>query len=163
MHPISPCLWFDQNAEEAVAFYLSVFPGSRILGTTRYSEGAPAPAGSVMTIDFEINGSHFTALNGGPYFSFSPAISFVIHCDDQAEIDYYWERLRDGGKPEPCGWIKDRFGVSWQLVPVQLMRLLEEGEQARIARMTTALLQMQKLDLAALLTAYHGDATIRPN
>lgn len=156
MHPISPCLWFDHNAEEAVAFYLAVFPQGRILSTTYYSDGAPAPAGSVMTITFELNGSPFTALNGGPYFSFSPAISFVIHCDDQTEIDYYWERLGNGGKPEQCGWLKDRFGVSWQLVPVQLMTWLAEGEKTRIARMTAALMQMQKLDLNTLIAAYEG-------
>lgn len=109
-----------------------------------------------MTITFEINGSRFIALNGGPYFTFSPAISLVILCDDQAQIDYYWERLCDGGRPEQCGWLKDRFGISWQLVPVQLMQLLEEGEQTRIAQMTAALLRMQKLDLAGLLSAYHA-------
>lgn len=158
MHPISPCLWFDDNAEQAVAFYLTVFPQGRILSTTFYSEGAPAPAGSVMTIAFEINGSPFIALNGGPYFSFSPALSLVIHCADQAEIDYYWERLGDGGKPEQCGWLKDRFGVSWQLVPIQLMTLLAQGEKAGIARMTAALMRMQKLDLHTLITAYEGRA-----
>lgn len=164
MHPISPCLWFDNDAEQAVAFYLTVFPQGRILSTTYYNEGAPAPAGSVMTIVFELNGSPFIALNGGPYFSFSPAISLVIYCDDQAEIDYYWERLCDGGKPEQCGWLKDRFGVSWQLVPMQMMTLLARGEDAGIARMTAALMSMQKLDLHALLVAYHGgSATIRPN
>lgn len=156
MHLISPCLWFDHNAEEAVAFYLTVFPQGRILSTTYYSEGAPAPAGSVMTITFELNGGEFTALNGGPYFSFSPAISFVIHCDGQADIDYYWDRLCAGGKPQQCGWLKDRFGVSWQLVPVQLMTWLAEGEKVRIARMTAALMQMQKLDLNTLLAAYEG-------
>lgn len=158
MHPISPCLWFDDNAEQAVAFYLTVFPQGRILSTTYYSEDAPAPAGSVMTIAFEINGSPFIALNGGPYFSFSPALSLVIHCADQAEIDYYWERLGDGGKPEQCGWLKDRFGVSWQLVPIQLMTLLAQGEKAGIARMTAALMRMQKLDLHTLITAYEGRA-----
>jgi len=156
MQPICPCLWFDHNAEEAVAFYLSVFPQGRVLRTTYYSDGAPAPVGSVMTISFEINGSEFTALNGGPYFSFSPAISFVIHCDDQAEIDYYWDRLCAGGKPEQCGWLKDRFGVSWQLVPVHLLPLLAEGEKAGIARMTAELMQMQKLDLHTLIAAYQN-------
>lgn len=156
MQPICPCLWFDHNAEEAVALYLSVFPQGRVLRTTYYSDGAPAPVGSVMTISFEINGSEFTALNGGPYFSFSPAISFVIHCDDQAEIDYYWDRLCAGGKPEQCGWLKDRFGVSWQLVPVHLLPLLAEGEKAGIARMTAELMQMQKLDLHTLIAAYQN-------
>lgn len=154
MHPICPCLWFDQNAEEAVDFYLSVFPRGRLLSTTYYREGAPSPPGSVMTIHFELNGREFTALNGGPYFNFSPAISFAIYCKDQVDIDYYWERLCDGGKPEPCGWLKDRFGVSWQLVPVQLMALFAQGEQSKVARMTAALMQMQKLDLQALLAAY---------
>ena len=157
MNPISPCLWFADNAEQAVAFYLSVFSQGRILSTTYYSEGAPAPAGSVMTMTFEINGSQFIALNGGPYFSFSPAVSFVIHCDNQTEIDYYWARLCDGGKPQQCGWLKDRFGVSWQLVPVQLMRLLSEGEKAGVARMTAALMRMQKLDLRTLMAAYNGE------
>jgi len=165
MTSISPCLWFDQNAEEAVAFYLSVFPAAKILSTTCYSDGAPAPAGSVMTITFELNGCTFTALNGGPYFSFSPAISFVIPCVDQTEIDYYWERLCDGGKPEPCGWLKDRFGVSWQLLPNQLMQLLIDGDKAGVARMTASLIRMQKPDIATLLTAYHNEspAKICPN
>lgn len=156
MQPISPCLWFDANAEDAVKFYLAIFPNGRILNTTYYRDGAPAPAGSVMTITFEINRMEFTALNGGPYFSFSPAISFMIHCDSQADIDYYWNKLCDGGKPEQCGWLKDRFGISWQLVPKPVMTLLAEGEDVRIHKMTAALMQMQKLDLATLLDAYHS-------
>lgn len=156
MQSISPCLWFDNNAEEAVNFYLAVFKDGKILSTTRYGEGAPAPSGSLMTIGFRINGVEFTALNGGPYFTFSPAVSFVINCADQAEIDYYWDRLCEGGKAEMCGWLKDRFGVSWQVVPVQLMQLLATGESARVASMTSALMGMQKLDTAALLRAY-GD------
>lgn len=156
MQPITPCLWFNNNAEEAVRFYLSVFPRGRILSTTYYGEGAPAPAGSVMTITFELNNSEFTALNGGPFFSFSPAISFVITCTTQQEIDFYWDKLCDGGKPEQCGWLKDRFGVSWQLVPQQLMTLLTKGEKERIARMMTALMCMQRIDLETLIKAYES-------
>lgn len=156
MQPISPCLWFADNAEEAVSFYLSVFPRGRVISKTYYSEGAPAPAGSIMTITFEINGCEFTALNGGPYFSFSPAVSFMIACENQQEIDFYWDKLCNGGKPEQCGWLKDRFGVSWQLVPRQLMALMVDGEKHRITKMTAALLQMQKLDIAALLAAYEN-------
>lgn len=154
MQSLSPCLWFDNNAEEAVDFYMSVFRDSGILSTTRYGEGAPMPEGSLMTITFRINGMEFTALNGGPYFTFSPAISFVINCEDQAETDYYWDKLCDGGKAEQCGWLRDRYGVSWQVVPRQLMALLTSGDMQKNARMMGALMQMQKLNIATLLKAY---------
>ncbi len=156
MQSICPCLWFDNNAEEAANFYLSVFKDGEILSKTHYGEGAPAPAGSVMTVSFRINGAEFTALNGGPYFTFSPAVSFIINCRDQVETDYYWEKLCAGGKAEQCGWLKDRFGVSWQVVPTQLMELLQTGEPDKLGKMMSALMRMQRLDIQALLHAYHG-------
>jgi predicted 3-demethylubiquinone-9 3-methyltransferase (glyoxalase superfamily) len=152
---ITPFLWFDSNAEEAVAFYTSIFPNSRTLGVSRYPEGAPGPAGSVMTVDFELAGQRFTALNGGPRFRFNEAISFVVHCDSQAEIDAYWEKLTaGGGSPVQCGWLRDRFGLSWQIVPAALPELLEDP--VRGARVMQAILRMVKIDIAALKAAAGG-------
>lgn len=159
---IAPCLWFDDQAEQAVELYLSVFPNSRITGTARYGEAGrefhgKAP-GSVMTVAFELDGQPFTALNGGPVFRFNEAISLQVFCDTQAELDHYWDTLSDGGDPQArqCGWLKDRFGVSWQVVPTVLADMLDGGDSPRGQRVMAALLQMQKLDIATLQRACEG-------
>ncbi|MBC8069284.1 MAG: VOC family protein [Deltaproteobacteria bacterium] len=157
--PIHPCLWFDDRAEEAVAFYCSIFDDSKVLRTTRYVEGVEnpsgRPAGSVLTIDFRLRGQQFTALNGGPHFRFNEAISLVVDCENQAEVDRYWELLREGGDPksQQCGWLKDKFGVSWQIVPRGVDELISDSDPARARRATEALLKMKKLDIAALRKA----------
>jgi predicted 3-demethylubiquinone-9 3-methyltransferase (glyoxalase superfamily) len=156
MQKITPCLWFNGNAEEAVNYYLSVFKDAKKNAVSRYGEGAPVPAGTALTIDFELNGTPFQALNAGPEFTFSEAISFVVYCKDQAEVDYYWNRLGDGGEFQPCGWLKDRFGVSWQIVPVQLGEMMQDPDPARANRVMQALLGMGKLDIAGLQAAYRG-------
>ena len=152
---ITPFLWFNDNAEEAAKFYTSIFRDSKILTTTRYGEAGPAPAGSVMTVKFEVAGQQFVALNGGPHFTFSEAVSFVINCDTQEEIDAFWEKLSaDGGEKSRCGWLKDRFGVSWQVVPAALAEMVSADEPQRSDRVMQALLQMDKLDLRALQAAF---------
>jgi predicted 3-demethylubiquinone-9 3-methyltransferase (glyoxalase superfamily) len=151
MPKISPCLWFDDQGEEAAAFYTAIFPNSRITSTTRYPEGAPGPAGSVMTVTFELDGAEVIALNGGPAFTFDEAISLSVDCADQAEVDHYWEALqRDGGSESVCGWLKDRFGLSWQVVPVRLRELIADPDPDVAQRVTAAMLQMRKIDVAAL-------------
>lgn len=150
MNTITPCLWFDTEAEEAAAFYTSVFPGSRVLEVARYGEGAPRPAGTVMTVTFELDGQEFVALNGGPEFRFTEAVSFQVSCHDQEEVDEYWARLSEGGSEGPCGWLKDRFGLSWQIVPTRLSELLSDPDRDRAARAMAAMLGMQKIDIAAL-------------
>lgn len=155
MSPIAPCLWFDDQAEEAAAFYVSVFPNSRILSTIPYPDGAPGPAGSVMLVTFELDGVEVQALNGGPLFTFSEAISLVVTVEDQEEVDRLWETLTaDGGEPGQCGWLKDRYGLSWQIVPTGLAEMGADPE--RYARAMQALLQMTKIDLAALRAAADG-------
>jgi predicted 3-demethylubiquinone-9 3-methyltransferase (glyoxalase superfamily) len=150
-------LWFDGQAEEAAQFYVSVFENSGIGNVLRYTEAGPGPAGSVVTVDFTINGQRFVALNGGPEFTFSEAISFQIDCADQEEIDYYWTKLTEGGgAPSACGWLKDRFGVSWQVVPTALIEMIGDPDQEKAARATKAMLSMSKLDIAALRKAYDG-------
>ena len=162
LQKISPCLWFTHEAEEAVRFYTSIFPDSRIVRTTHYGEAGHEihgmPSGSVLTVAFELAGLAFTALNGGPLFRFSEAISLQVFCEDQAELDYYWEKLSAGGDPaaQQCGWLKDKFGLSWQIVPVELSEMIADGDHARSERVMTALLQMQKLDIAALRQAHAG-------
>lgn len=152
---ISPCLWFEGNAEEAVNFYLSVFQSGRIVDTLRYGEGAPLPKGTVLTITFELNGQPFIALNGGPHHKFNDAISLLVACADQAELDTIWDGLiADGGKPVQCGWCKDKYGVSWQVVPVELQDMLQAADRTRADRVMQALLKMVKLDLAELQKAY---------
>ena len=151
---ITPCLWFDFNAEEAVAHYLSVFQDSRIMSMTRYGEAGPGPAGAVMTILFEIDGQQFLALNGGPHFKFTPALSLIVNCDDQAEVDALWEKLSDGGAPGQCGWLTDRFGVSWQIVPRALPALLLSEDPKRADRLMRAVLTMKKLDIRQLQQAF---------
>ena len=153
---ITPCLWFNFNAEEAVAHYLSIFKSGRIVTTARYGDAGPGPKGAVMTILFEIEGQKFLALNGGPRFSFTPAISLIVDCADQAEVDRLWERLGEGGKSGQCGWLTDRFGVSWQIVPSLIPRIMQRGDEAAIERVMRAILPMTKLDVAKLQQAFDG-------
>jgi predicted 3-demethylubiquinone-9 3-methyltransferase (glyoxalase superfamily) len=150
---ITPFLWFDDNADEAVNFYLSIFKDSRLLDTKRYGETGPGPKGTIMTATFELNGQQFIALNGGPRFKFTEAVSFVVKCETQEEIDYYWDKLLDGGEPQRCGWLKDRFGLSWQIVPAQLSELFGGNDPQRVMQ---AMMQMVKFDLAKLKEAYNG-------
>lgn len=152
------CLWFDGKAEEAARFYTSIFPNSKLGRTTRYTEAGPGPAGEVVTVDFEINGQRFVGLNGGPMFTFSEAISFQILCADQEEVDHYWKVLTDGGTEQPCGWLKDRFGVSWQVIPTVLIEMINDPDPEKAARATEAMLQMKKIDIATLERAYAGES-----
>ena len=154
MTTLETCLWFNGQAEAAAAFYVSVFRNAKLLGTTYFPEGLPQPAGSVLTVRFSLDGMVFTALNGGPQYSLTPAISFVVTCESQAEIDDHWQKLTEGGEEAPCGWLKDRFGVSWQVVPKGLMELLDSPDKAASQRAVQAMLQMKKLDIAALRRAY---------
>ena len=160
MQKISPCLWFDDNAEDAVNFYASIFKDSKIGNVTRYGKEGyeihKKKEGSVMTINFEIEGQKFLALNGGPIFKFNEAISFQVYCDTQEEIDYYWNKLTEGGdkNAQVCGWLKDKFGVSWQVVPVALIKMLEDIDSSKTERVMKAMLQMRKLDTDALTKAY---------
>ena len=156
MQQIVPCLWFDGQAEEAARFYAATFRDGRILGVTRFPEGTPSPAGSVMTVHFTVSGQTFMALNGGPGFPFTQAVSLMVACADQAELDATWERLGDGGEPLGCGWIKDRFGLSWQVVPASLEGMMTSGDAPAVQRMVQALWQMSKLDSAALERAFRG-------
>jgi predicted 3-demethylubiquinone-9 3-methyltransferase (glyoxalase superfamily) len=154
---ISPMLWFDDQAEEAAKFYVSVFPNSEIVGVDRYGEGGMRPAGMVMLVSFRLAGQEFAALNGGPEFKFNEAISFVIDCESQAEVDAYWEKLTaDGGEPGPCGWLKDKFGVSWQIVPTVLPRLLGGDEAEKAQRVMAVLMTMKKINIGELEAAYEG-------
>jgi predicted 3-demethylubiquinone-9 3-methyltransferase (glyoxalase superfamily) len=159
---ITPCLWFDSQAEDAANFYVSIFPNSKIRRISRYGKAGHEihgrPAGSVMTVEFELDGVTFTALNGGPIFTFDEAISFQIPCETQEEIDHYWTRLTaDGGQEGPCGWLKDKFGLSWQVVPAALADMLMDHNSERAERVTTAFLQMQKFDIAKLKRAFDGE------
>jgi predicted 3-demethylubiquinone-9 3-methyltransferase (glyoxalase superfamily) len=156
MPRITPNLWFDTEALEAAEFYVSVFPNSKVTTVTHYPEGAPGPAGSVMTVAFLLDGCEFIGLNGGPLFRFSEAISLVINCADQAEVDYYWEKLTEGGEEGPCGWLKDRYGLSWQVVPIGWEEMLTSPDQARAQRAMQALMGMKKIDLAAIQAAADG-------
>ena len=153
---IVPNLWFDTEAEEAAEFYTSVFKDGRILGKTHYTEGAPREAGMVMTVDWEAGGMRFTGINGGPEFKFDEAVSFLINCADQDEVDYYWEKLAEGGKEGPCGWVKDKFGLSWQVVPEGMDELFADEDPERVSRAMHAMLQMGKLDGAAIRAAADG-------
>ena len=158
---IVPCLWFDTKGEEAARFYVSIFPNSRMGEISRYGEEGfeihGREAGTVMTVEFFLDGQRFVALNGGPQFTFDEAISFQIHCDDQKEIDHYWEKLTDGGQEGPCGWLKDRFGLSWQVVPKVLLDMVMSKDHAASQRVTKAFLQMKKFDIEALKRAYDGE------
>jgi predicted 3-demethylubiquinone-9 3-methyltransferase (glyoxalase superfamily) len=150
---ITPCLWFDFNAEEAVAHYLAIFDESRIVSKTHYGAAGPGPAGAVMTILFEIDGQQILALNGGPQFKFTPALSLIVNCDNQGEIDRLWEKLASGGAPGQCGWLTDKFGVSWQIVPRALPPLLMSKDDKAADRLMRAVLAMKKLDIAQLQQA----------
>lgn len=160
LHRITPCLWFDTQAQEAALFYTSIFPNARIVSTLRYGEAGHEihgkPAGSILTVVFELDGQRFTALNGGPLFTFNEAVSLEVRCDTQEEVDFYWDRLTDGGEASACGWLKDRFGLSWQVTPAALDDLLGDPDYEKTERVMTALLQMKKLDLAALERAHRG-------
>jgi predicted 3-demethylubiquinone-9 3-methyltransferase (glyoxalase superfamily) len=154
---IVPNLWFDTEAEEAAEFYCSIFPNSKILNVSRYTEAGPREAGMVMTVDFELNGNRFTAINGGPEFEFDEAVSFLITCEDQNEIDHYWEKLTaEGGQESMCGWLKDKYGLSWQVVPEGFEEIFSDADPEKAKRTMEALLRMRKLDVAALRAAAKG-------
>jgi len=156
MQKIVPNLWFDTEAETAAEFYTSVFKDSRVVSVTHYNEAGPRPAGTVMTVEFELNGQRFLGINGGPQFSFDEAVSFAIECETQEEVDYYWESLSEGGEEGPCGWLKDRYGLSWQVVPAGMDELFSDPDPARAERAMKAMLAMSKLDIAALRSAADG-------
>jgi predicted 3-demethylubiquinone-9 3-methyltransferase (glyoxalase superfamily) len=156
MQKITPFLWFDNQAEEAMKFYTSIFKNSKVGAISRYGEAGPGPAGSVLTASFELEGLQFTALNGGSLFKFTEAISLHIACESQEEVDYYWEKLSDGGQIQQCGWLKDKYGLSWQVVPTALHRLLSDPDRQKANRVMQAMLQMKKLDIAKLEQAGRG-------
>ncbi len=162
-HPLTPCLWFDSQAEQAANFYCAVFPHSKITAISRYPDAGQEihkkPPGSVMVVAFELNGMPFTALNGGPHFKFDEAVSFQISCATQDEIDYYWDALtKDGGREGPCGWLKDKFGLSWQVVPSDVPRMMTDPDTRKSARAMNAVMTMKKLDIATIERAYAGAA-----
>ncbi len=154
MQKITPFLWFDGKAEEAMALYLSVFRNAKVVSVTRYGEAGPGPKGTVMAATFELDGQEFIALNGGPQFTFSPAVSFLVKCETQQEIDEKWEKLSEGGEKQSCGWLKDRFGLSWQIVPRILGEMLNDKDAEKSKRVMQAMLQMSKLDIGRLKQAY---------
>ena len=156
MQKITPFLWFDNNAEEAMNFYISVFKDSKILSVTRYGEAGPGPKGSVMTGKFQLGGQEFMALNGGPHFKFTEAISFVVNCESQEEVDEFWEKLVEGGEESQCGWLKDKYGLSWQIVPTILVEMLQDKDPEKSQRVMKAMLQMIKIDIKTLKQAYSG-------
>jgi predicted 3-demethylubiquinone-9 3-methyltransferase (glyoxalase superfamily) len=156
MQKITPCLWFDTEGEEAAEFYTSIFPSSRIVEVTRYGSAGPRAEGSVMTVSFELDGQRFIALNGGPDFTFNEAISLEVDCDSQDEVDSYWNALTEGGEEGPCGWLKDRYGVSWQIVPKVLTQLISDPDQEKGQRVMAAMLQMRKIEIAELEKAAAG-------
>ena len=153
MQKITPFLWFDDNAEEAVQFYTSIFKDSKILETSRYGDAGPGPKGTVMTVKFELNGQAFIALNGGPHFKFTEAISFVVNCETQKEIDEYWAKLTAGGKEVQCGWLTDKYGLSWQIVPTVLGQLMQDKDPEKVKNVTQAFMKMVKMDIEALKRA----------
>ena len=153
---IIPFLWFDANAEEAIDFYISVFRSAKVTGITRYGDSGPGPKGSVMSITFQLEGQDFYTLNWGPVFTFSQAISFFVNCETQKEVDHLWEKLSEGGEKQPCGWLKDRFGVSWQVIPVVLGEMLGDKDPVKADRVMKAMLKMTKIDIASLERAFRG-------
>ena len=157
MQKITPFLWFDGKAEEAAAFYTSIFKNSKTGTVNRYGEHGPGPKGSVMIATFHLDGQEFIALNGGPQFKFSPAISFVVNCDTQEEVDNFWEKLSDGGQKMQCGWLQDKFGVSWQIVPERLGELMSDDDDEKSGRVMQAMMKMVKIDIAQLERAYAGE------
>lgn len=154
MQKITPCLWFDGNAEEAMNFYTAIFKNSKIGSIMRYGEAGPGPAGTVLSVTFELDGQEFMALNGGPQFTFSPAISLFVNCETQAEVDELWEKLSEGGEPNRCGWLQDKFGVSWQIVPAVLGKMLQDKDAEKSKQVMQAMLKMDKLDIQSLKQAY---------
>jgi len=154
MQKISPFLWFDGNAEEAVNFYVSIFKDSKVLNISRYGEAGPGPKGSVMSATFQLHGQEFIALNGGPHFKFTPAISFFVHCQTQAEVDELWEKLSAGGRKDRCGWLTDKYGLSWQIIPDVLGKMLNDPDKEKSKRVMTAMLQMDKIEIKKLEQAY---------
>jgi len=156
MQKITPFLWFDSHAEEAVNYYTSIFKNSKILNLARYGEGGPGPKGSVMTVHFELNGQEFIALNGGPYFKFNEAVSFLVNCDSQQEIDNYYSKLSEGGQEVQCGWVKDKYGLSWQIVPTILGKLLADSNAVKAQKVMEAMMQMKKLDIELLQKAFES-------
>jgi predicted 3-demethylubiquinone-9 3-methyltransferase (glyoxalase superfamily) len=161
MEKITPFLWFDNNAEEAANYYVSLFKNSKILGVSYYGSSGPLPKGTVMTVQFQLEGKEFTALNGGPTFKFTEAISLVVKCKDQAEIDSFWEKLSAGGEKSECGWLKDKYGLSWQIVPADLLEMLLDEDRQRTDRVMKELLTMTKLDVARLKQAYESVGSAR--
>jgi predicted 3-demethylubiquinone-9 3-methyltransferase (glyoxalase superfamily) len=156
MQKITPFLWFDGKAEEAMNFYVSIFKNSKVVSVSRYGEGAPGPKGTVMAATFEIEGQRFNALNGGPMFTFTPAISFLIDCKTQQEVDEFWEKLSEGGEKSRCGWLKDKYGVSWQVIPAVLSELMRDKDPEKSKRVMQAMLQMDKIDIEGLKRAYEN-------
>ena len=156
MQKITPNLWFDTEAEEAANFYTSIFKDSEIVNVMHYGDAGPRPAGMVMTVTFRLQGQEFTGINGGPDFKFNEAISFLVNCESQDEVDEYWENLSEGGEEGPCGWLKDKFGVSWQIAPTVLDKLLQDEDPEKADRVMKAMLQMKKIDIAGLQKAYDG-------
>jgi predicted 3-demethylubiquinone-9 3-methyltransferase (glyoxalase superfamily) len=153
---ITPFLWFNDNAEEAMDFYVSTFKNSRVISVSRYGDAGPGAKGSVMVGEFEIEGQSFVALNGGPMFKLTEAVSFVVRCESQAEVDEFWDKLSEGGEKSQCGWLKDRFGLSWQVVPTAFLDMMRKGEEDQCNRMMEAMMKMGKLDIAGLERAFHG-------
>jgi|SRR5262244_2770040 len=157
MQKITPFLWFDGKAEEAVNFYVSIFKNSKIVRLTRCGDAGPGPKGSVMSATFQLDGQEFFALNGGPQFTFTPAISFFVNCETQEEVDELWEKLSAGGQKERCGWLRDKYGLSWQIIPSILGKLLQDKDAGKASRVMTAMLQMDKIDINRLQEAYAGN------
>jgi predicted 3-demethylubiquinone-9 3-methyltransferase (glyoxalase superfamily) len=161
MQKISPFLWFDNQAEEAVNLYVSIFKNSKRGNVTRYGDAGPGPKGSVMTASFELEGQQFTALNGGPHFKFTEAVSFVVNCETQEEVDELWDKLSEGGQTQQCGWLKDKFGLSWQIIPSALPKLINDPDPQKSQRVMEAMLQMTKIDIAKLRQAHEGFGSSR--
>jgi predicted 3-demethylubiquinone-9 3-methyltransferase (glyoxalase superfamily) len=159
MKQLTACLWFDDQAEEAMSFYTSIFHNAKAGDIVRYPEAVPSKAGSVLTASFEVGGTRFVALNGGPHFRFNEAVSFQIPCETQAEVDYFWEKLGAGGQYQPCGWLKDKFGVSWQVTPTSLIDMISDPDTAKAGRVMQVMMQMKKIEIAPLQQAYEGQAS----
>jgi predicted 3-demethylubiquinone-9 3-methyltransferase (glyoxalase superfamily) len=157
MQKITPFLWFENQAEEAANFYTSIFKNAKVGKVSRYGAGAPMPKGTAMTVSFEIEGQGFMALNGGPVFQFSPAISFFVNCETQEEVDGLWEKLSEGGEKQRCGWLKDKFGLTWQIVPAALGEMMQDKDPAKVKRVTMAMLKMSKIEIEGLKRAYEGE------
>jgi len=156
MKRITPCLWFDGNAEEAANLYVSIFKNAKITEISRYGDAGPLPKGTVLTVAFELDGQPFTALNGGPQYKFTEAVSFQIYCDTQEEVDHYWDKLVAGGSEQPCGWLKDKFGLSWQVVPNRLIELIQSPDAAKSQHVMEAMFKMKKIDIATIEAAARG-------